>query len=143
MPEFSSHSVVECPEGIKNMIINRVILALTILLSLGSSLHAELHTNNSHWKVESAENGRNADYHPVHWSFLPDGKVYAGDLWHGVWFKKTNSTIRLVIFHKNSQTDSFEVSFNSSSEFTAYKEGLVYRYGVRIKDPKLPGLPDA
>lgn len=114
--------------------MNRIFLTLVFLLFLASTLHAKLYIDNSHWKVEGAENGRNEDYHPVHWSFLPDGRVYAGILWHGVWFKKSNNTVRLVIFHKNSQTDFFDVQFENSSEFTAYKEGRVYRYGVRVKN---------
>lgn len=113
--------------------MNRIFLTLTFFLFLLSTLHAELHVDNSQWRVEGAENGRNEDYHPVLWSFLPDGKVYAGDLWHGVWFKKSGNTIRLVIFHKNSQIDNFDVIFNNPSEFTAYKEGQVYRYGVIAK----------
>lgn len=113
--------------------MNRIFLTLVFFLLLLSPLRAELYVDNSDWKVEEAENGRNEDYHSVLWSFLPDGKVYAGDLWRGVWFKKSGNTIKLVIVHKNSRIDIFEVKFENPSEFIAYKEGQVYRYGVRAR----------
>lgn len=86
--------------------MNRIFVALALLVLFTTSLHAEIYVNNTFWRVEDAENGRNGDYHPVQWSFLPTGKVYASDLWHGVWFRRAADTIRVVIFHKNSQTDT-------------------------------------
>lgn len=112
--------------------MQKIFVALAIFVLITTSLHAELYVNNSLWMVEGAENGRNGDYHPVHWSFLPTGKVYAGDLWHGTWFKRSSDTIRVVIiFHQNSLTDAFDVKFNSPTDFTAYKNGQDYRYGKK------------
>jgi hypothetical protein len=44
---------------------------------------ATIYVHHTQWMVESAENGCNGDYHPVSWSFSPDGTVRAGNLWRG------------------------------------------------------------
>ncbi len=116
--------------------MHRIFVTLAVFVLLTTSLHAELYINNSFWRVEDAQNGRNGDYHPVPWTFLPNGKVYAGDLWHGTWFKRSSDTIRVVIiFHQNSLTDAFDVKFDSPTDFTARKNGQDYRYG-KITDSK-------
>lgn len=93
---------------------------------------AKLYVNNTQWRVEDAENGRNRDYHPVPWLFLPDGTVRSGNLWRGVWQIESNDTISVAIrMNDSSATDQFSVKFVSPSEFTAFKNGRPYRYGVR------------
>jgi len=115
--------------------MHRIFVTLAVFVLLATSLHAQLYVNNSLWRVEDAINGRNGDYHPVPWAFLPNGKVYAGDLWHGTWFKRSGDTIRVVIiFHQNSLTDAFDVKFDSPTDFTAYKYGQAYRYGKKTDE---------
>lgn len=98
----------------------------------GAGRGRKLYVNNTQWMVEIADNGRNGDYHPVPWSFSPDGTVHAGNLWQGVWRVKSNNTISVTIrMNGSSAIDQFDVKFISSSEFTAYKNGHAYRYGVR------------
>mgnify|MGYP001226550614 FL=1 len=112
--------------------MHRIFLILAVFVLFTTSLHAELYVNNSIWQVEGAENGRNGDYNPILWSFLPNGKVYGGDLWHGTWFKRSSDTIRVVIiFNKIPLTDAFDVKFDSPTDFTAYKDGHDYRYGKK------------
>ena len=101
-------------------------------LDKGAGHRRKLYVNNTQWMVEYAENGRNGDYHPVPWSFLPNGTVRAGNLWQGVWRVKSNDTISVAIrMNGSSAMDQFDVKFISRSEFTAYKNGHAYRYGVR------------
>lgn len=97
-----------------------------------SKRHSKLYVNHTQWLVEYAENGRNGDYHPVPWLFSPNGTVRAGNLWRGVWHIKSHDTISVTItMNDGSATDTFDVKFISRSEFTAYKNGHTYRYGVR------------
>ncbi|MFB2935134.1 hypothetical protein ACE1B6_07625 [Aerosakkonemataceae cyanobacterium BLCC-F154] len=94
--------------------------------------HKKIFVNHTKWMVKYAESGRKGNYHPVPWVFSPNGTVRAGNLWQGVWHRKSKDTIRVVIRMNNSSaTDRFDVQFTSSSEFTAYKNGRVYRYAVR------------
>lgn len=92
----------------------------------------KIYVNHTKWMVEYAENGRNGDYHPVPWLFSPDGTVSAGNLWSGVWQRKSHNKISVSIrMNGSSATDKFEVKFINPSEFTAYKNGQAYRYAVR------------
>lgn len=100
--------------------------------TIASASHTRIYVNHTQWLVEYAENGRNGDYHPVPWLFLPNGTVRAGKLWQGTWQVKSPDTIR-VILHMNDSgaMEQFDVKFNSPFEFTAYKHGHAYRYAVR------------
>lgn len=92
----------------------------------------KIYVNHTEWMVEYAENGRNGDYHPVPWLFMADGTVSAGNLWHGVWKRKSDNKISVFIrMNGSSATDEFEVKFISPSKFTAFKNGQAYRYAVR------------
>lgn len=94
--------------------------------------HKKIYVNHTKWMVKYAENGRNGNYHPVPWVFSPNGTVRAGNLWEGVWHKKSKDTVRVVIrMTGSSTTDQFDVQFTSSSKFTAYKNGQAYRYALR------------
>jgi hypothetical protein len=94
--------------------------------------HGKIYVNHTKWMVKYAENGRNGNYHPVPWEFSPNGTVRAGNLWQGVWHRKSKDTVRVVIrMTGSSTTDQFDVQFTNSSRFTAYKNGQAYRFAVR------------
>jgi hypothetical protein len=94
--------------------------------------HPKVYVNHTTWKVEPANSGQKRDYHPVPWEFFPNGTARSGHLWQGNWRIETNDTIRVSIrMNGSAVTDTFLVKFKNSSKFTAYKNGSVYRYGVR------------
>lgn len=70
--------------------------------------------------------------HPVHWVFRANGTVEAPGLWKGKWSKSAGGYL-VKITHKGVR-DSFIVKFSSNGKsFIAYKNGKVYRRGVRVK----------
>lgn len=88
---------------------------------------------NSSWKVEDAANGKNHDYHSVHWTFSIDGTVHGGRLWRGLWGRTADNSIKVILMDSASNTDEFTISFfNNGSEFTVYKNGKHYRYGKKL-----------
>lgn len=92
----------------------------------------KIYVNHTKWMVKYAENGHHGNYHPVPWLFSPNGTVSAGNLWSGVWQRKSHNKISVFIkMNDSSATDKFEVKFISPSEFTAFKNGQPYRYAVR------------
>ena len=136
VPKFSKWMTV-CALGVTLLGLPATAIAheacvITSTRNVACGTLAQLYVNNTQWKVEFAENGRNGDYHAVPWLFLPDGTVSSGNLWQGVWQIKSNDTISVTIrMNDSSATDQFDVKFNSPSQFTAFKNGRPYRYGVR------------
>jgi hypothetical protein len=136
VPKFSKWMTV-CALGVTLLGLPATVVAqeASVITSAGSAVskrHSKIYVHHTQWLVEYAENGRNGDYHAVPWLFLPDGTVRSGNLWRGVWQIKSNDTISVTIrMNDSSATDQFDVKFNSRSEFTAFKNGHAYRYGVR------------
>jgi hypothetical protein len=68
--------------------------------------------------------------HPVPWVFHADGTVEAPGLWKGKWTGQRDRTDVTLTYM--GATDAFWVKFDERLQsFTAYKNGQVYRQGVR------------
>ena len=79
--------------------------------------------NETSWSV---------DNHPVHWLFHKNGTIEAPRLWKGIW-KVIDEGYEVRI---PSYGDRFIVKFAPNGKtFTAYKNGAVYRRGVRVGPP--------
>lgn len=77
-------------------------------------------TNNTAWTVG----------HPVPWVFHPDGTIDAKGLWQGTWVREGNA-YTVTIEHMGVK-DTFTVQFSADGRsFTAFKDGEIYRRGVR------------
>lgn len=88
---------------------------------------------SGNWQVEGARNGKNRDYHPVPWTFSRNGTVHAGNIWRGLWERKSADRIRIILIDRKANTDQFDVSFTAGgTEFIAYKNGSHYRYGKKM-----------
>jgi WSC domain len=100
----------------------------------GSSASTPIKHVNLHgqWQVEDAANGKNKDYHAIPWSFTSERTVYAQGYWRGLWEPLDLYRIKVVLMDKNANTDTFVISFSKNgTEFTAFKNGKPYRYGIR------------
>ncbi|MEW6277138.1 MAG: hypothetical protein AB1758_00845 [Candidatus Eremiobacterota bacterium] len=70
--------------------------------------------------------------HPVAWVFHSNGTVEAPGLWSGTWTKNGDDYV-VQLTHQGA-TDRFTVRFSPDGRsFTAYKDGQVYRTGVRVR----------
>lgn len=94
--------------------------------------HRKIYVHHTNWKVEPANSGRKHDYAILPWVFSPDGTVYSGDLWSGHWHYLEPGKIRVNLTMNDGSRDQFIVKFTSPHNFTAYKNGRDYRYGVRL-----------
>ena len=84
------------------------------------------------WNVAAVSNGMVGGYHPVPWTFTPNGTVFAGTIWSGTWTEQPDGSLAVSIRHNSGGTDSFTVAMNpDGSGFTAYQNGQVYRSAVR------------
>jgi hypothetical protein len=106
------------------------VLLFLLLPELSLALDEVLMDGTS-WNVGVYENGKRGAVHPVPWEFQSNGTVSAGRLWKGVWQRKDENTVSVVITHQNKSTDQFEVNFLSPRQFVAFKNGQPYRYGQR------------
>jgi hypothetical protein len=95
------------------------------------SSHRKIYVRYTSWQVEPARSGRRHDYAPLPWVFSPDGTVHSGDLWSGHWHYLEKGKVRVSLTMNDGSRDQFIVKFTSPYEFTAYKNGSPYRYGVR------------
>lgn len=145
MKPFISFPVPKLNKWMTSCVLSTTLLGLpmtavaqeftTCVMTTDSSVvcgtHTFLQVGNTSWLVETAENGRNSDFHEVPWVFSQNGTVRAGDLWQGSWQVESEDTISVTIrMNGSSVTDQFTVRFHGSTNFTAYKNGRAYRYGI-------------
>lgn len=85
------------------------------------------------WSVSPVSGGVVGGAHPVPWTFMPDGTVFAGTIWAGSWTEQPDGSLAVSIrHHASGGTDSFTVAMNPNGlGFTAYQNGQVYRSAVR------------
>lgn len=95
------------------------------------SSHRKIYVRYTSWQVEPANSGRRHDYAQLPWVFSPDGTVHSGDLWSGHWHYLEKGKVRVRLTMNDGSRDQFIIKFTSPHNFTAYKHGVPYRYGVR------------
>lgn len=83
------------------------------------------------WLVESAENGRNGDYHPTPWVFKRDGTVSAEPHWSGTWQVLDDDSFQMQIIIDDQVVDAFTLHLKPQERaFVARKHGKDYRYAI-------------
>lgn len=86
----------------------------------------------SSWKVGD----KPGVYHSQPWDFVDTTKVEAVGYWHGVWVETGDLDYSITIVHNNGITNTFSIRLAPDGKsFKGYKDGQLFRYGVRISSP--------
>lgn len=87
--------------------------------------------DHTYWCVSNLEGGNKDVAHPMPWTFEKNGRLFAGDLWQGVWSSKSSDRISAVIVFDGDVSDNFDVQFISDEIFIAWKGNKTYRWGQK------------
>ena len=76
--------------------------------------------SDTKWCVSDFAGGVVPGFHSTPWTFLSDGRVFADDLWQGVW--SSSSSASVIVFTAGTKPkDAFEVQFMNASTFIAWE----------------------